>query len=164
LAGVRVNSAKGVDQVGGVDDDVVTRFEGLDFAGHIHVGVEGGDDAQNIDLACLAASDDVATGRGGLAEFLLEPTGSRSLSVGSSYIGEGVASSISVASNLAILVGLGSLSIGVCAYVGVVARVDVVKALRARLLRSRGDVIVRNFARCECRSVGRVDISIATRD
>jgi len=53
------------------------------------------------------------------------------------------------------------LGVGVSADVGVIARVDIVGALRAGLLGGRSDVVVRNLSRCECSGVGRVDVSVA---
>lgn len=163
MAGVRVAS-EGRDQVCGIDDNVVAGLEGLDLSGYIHVGVEGRDYGKDIDLAGLAAGDNVAACRGGLAEFLLEPASSTANTSIASDVCEGVAVGISIAGGLAVLVRLGSLGVGVGADVGVVAGVDIVSALRARLLGGRSDVVVGNFAGSECCGVGRVDISITTRN
>ena len=91
-------------------------------------------------------------------------TGSLNLYLQLTYVCEGVAVGISIAGGLAVLVRLGSLGVGVGANVGVVAGVYIVSALRTRLLGGRSDVVVGNFARCECCGIGRVDISIATRN
>jgi hypothetical protein len=74
--------------------------------GYIHVGVESRDYGKDVDLAGLAAGNDVAACRSGLAEFLLEPAGSATNTSITSDVCEGVAVGISIAGGLAVLVRL----------------------------------------------------------